>query len=265
MRPSNLPVASTTAADTRSRSWNSRATSLACSVGRDARRLGVEDVADRLFRVLGEQAGQRHGAEVLVVAVDHEQAVGLVGQLAAHAQVAQHHFDGDVGAHAHRVGVHEAAGGVRLVRQHGVQALAVLRVHGLHQLRAHRLGQVADQVGEVVELHVFGRGQQFLGVHALDERLAHLVAELDQHVALDLGLDEIPDHLALRGRQRLDQVGDLRRMHGRDHARGAAPRAFAQRAAQRGEPAFFGGCAGRFHDARECIGVRPHFLERSGS
>ena len=69
--------------------------------------------------------------------------------------------------------------------------------------------------------------------------LAHFVAELDQHVALDLGLDEIPDHLALRGRQRFDQLGDLRRMHGRDHARRAAPRAFTQRAAQRGEPAFF--------------------------
>ena len=132
MRPSSLPASSTTAADTRSRSWNSRETSLACSVGRDARRLGVEDVADRLFRILGEQARQRDGAEIAVVAVDHEQPVGLVGQLAAHAQVAQHHFHGDVGAHAHGVGVHEAAGGVRLVRQHGVQALAVLRVHGLH-------------------------------------------------------------------------------------------------------------------------------------
>ena len=236
---------------------------MACGVGRDARRLRIEDVADRLFRVLGEQAGERDGAEVQVVAIDHEQPVGLVGQFAAHAQVAQHHFHGDVGAHADGVRVHEAAGGVRLVRQHGVQPLAILGVHGLHELGAHRLGQVADQVGEVVEFHVFGGGQQFVRIHALDDRLAHVVAEFDQHVALDLGLDEVPDHLALRGRQRFDQIGDFGRMHGGDHARGAAPRAFTQRAAQRGEAAFFGGCAGRFHDARECMGSASFHQKRS--
>ena len=69
------------------------------------------------------------------------------------------------------------------------------------------------------------------------------VAELDEHVAFDFGLDEIPDHLALRGRQRFDQQRDLGRMHGGDHARGATPRTFAQRAAQGGEAAFFGGRA----------------------
>ena len=115
---------------------------------------------------------------------------------------------------------------------------------------AHGLGQVADQVREVVELHALGGGQQFVGVHALDDCLAHVFAELDQHVAFDFWLDEVPDHFALRRRQRLDQVCDLRRVHGGDHARRAAPRTFTQRAAQRREPAFFRGCAGRFHDAR---------------
>ena len=116
-------------------------------------------------------------------------------------------------------------------------------VHGLDQLQRHGLGQVADQVGEVVELHVLGGRQQFVGVHALDERLAHVLAELDQHVAFDFGLDEVPDHFALRGRQRFDEQRDLRRMHGGDHARRAAPRTLAQRAAQRGEAAFFSGDA----------------------
>ena len=204
-------------------------------------RFRIEDVADRLFRVVGQQPRERQRAEESVVAIDDEQPVGLVGQLAAHAQVAQHDFHGDVGAHAHRVGVHEAAGGVVLVGQHGLQALAVLLVHGLHELQRHRLGQVADQVGEVVELHVLGRGQQLVGVHAVDERLAHVLVELDQHVAFDLGLDEVPDHLALRGRQRFDQQRDLRRVHGGDHARRATPRTFAQRAAQRGEATFFRG------------------------
>ena len=125
--------------------------------------------------------------------------------------------------------------------QHGLQPFAVLLVHGLDQLQRHGLGQIADQVGEVVELHVLGGGQQFVGVHALDERLAHVIAELDQHVAFDFRLDEVPDHFALRGRQRFDERRDLRRMHRGDHARRATPGTLAQRAAQRGEAALFAG------------------------
>ena len=64
----------------------------------------------------------------------------------------------------------------------------------------------------------------------------------------------LADSIRARGRQRFDQVGDFRGVHGRDHARGAPPRAFTQRAAQRGEAAFFRGCAGGFHDAAECNG-----------
>ena len=67
------------------------------------------------------------------------------------------------------------------------------------------LGQVADQVREIVELHAFGGGQQLFRVHALDDGLAHVFAELDQYVAFDFGLDEVPDHLTLRRWQRFDQ------------------------------------------------------------
>ena len=233
--------------------------------GRDTRGFVIDDVADGLFRILGDEARERDGAEIAVVAVDNEQPVGLVRQFRAHAQVTQHDFHGDVGAHAHRVGVHEAAGGIRLEREDGVEALAVLSVHGLDDLLHHGFGQVAHQVREVVDLHALGRGEQVLGIHPLDERLAYLVGEFDQHVALDLGLDEIPDDLALRGWQRFDQQRDLRRVHRGDHARRSAPRTFTQRAAQGGEPTFLRGCAGGVdHDARECIGVRPHCLEKGG-
>ena len=171
------------------------------------------------------------GAEKSIVAIDHEQAVGLVRKFPAHAQVAQHDFHGDVGTHAHRIGVHEAAGGVVLVGQHGLQPLAVLVVHGLHELQRHCLGQIADEIGQVVELHVLGRSQQLIGVHAFDEGLAHVFVELDEHVAFDFRLDEVPDHLALRGRQRFDEQRDLRRVHGGDHSCRATPGTLAQRAA----------------------------------
>ena len=60
--------------------------------------------------IVGEQARQRERAQEAVAPVHHEQPVGAVGQFAAHAQVALHHFQRHVGAHAHRVGAHQAAG-----------------------------------------------------------------------------------------------------------------------------------------------------------
>ncbi len=223
----------------------------------DARRSRIEDVADGLLRIFREQAGERDSPEILVIAIDHEQPVSLVGQLATHAQVTQYDLHRDVGAHAHGVRVHESAGRVRLVGQHGVEPLAILGVHGFHQLGADGLRQVSDQVREVIELHVFGGRQQLVRVHALDHRLAHVFAELDQYVAFHFRLDEVPDHFPLRRGQRLDQVCDLRRVHGGHHARRAAPRTLTQRATQRREPAFFLGCAGRFHDAREFSRRKP--------
>ena len=63
---------------------------------RDAFDARVHHFADGLLRVLGEQPGDVQAAEILVVPIDDEQAVGAVGQLAAHAQVAQHDFERDV-------------------------------------------------------------------------------------------------------------------------------------------------------------------------
>ena len=87
-------------------------------------------------------------------------------------------------------------------------------------------------------------------------RLAHVFAELDQHLAVELGVGELPDDLALRRRQRFEQLGDLGRMQRVDHALGGAHGAVVDGLAQRGEPAFFGGSARGFdHDARSVMGT----------
>ena len=125
--------------------------------------------------------------------VDDEQTIGALGQLAAHAQIPHHGFDRNVGAHRDGVEIHEAAGAVFLEAQHGGQAGAILCVHGAQHALVEGLGQVADQVGEVVDLHALGCGDQLLRVHAADQLGAHFLVELDQHVALDLGVDELPD------------------------------------------------------------------------
>ena len=49
-------------------------------------------------------------------------------------------------------------------------------------------------------------------VHVLDQRLAHRVRDLEQDLAVALGLDQVPDDQALVERQRLEDVGDVRRV-----------------------------------------------------
>ena len=85
---------------------------------------------------------------------DHVQVVGVLGQLAAQPQVAQHHVDRGVRPHGHHVRVHQAPGAVLVVGQHLLEALAVLAVHRLQDFVDHRVGQVLDQVGEVVDVEV---------------------------------------------------------------------------------------------------------------
>ncbi len=49
-----------------------------------------------------------------------------------------------------------------------------------------------------------------------DQLAAHLLGQLDQHVALRPGVDELPGDGALRGRQRLEEVshlGGMQRVH----------------------------------------------------
>jgi hypothetical protein len=59
----------------------------------DRRLLVVEQAVDRRAGLVREQRLQRDPAEVLVAAADHVQVVGVLGQFAAQAQVAQHHVD----------------------------------------------------------------------------------------------------------------------------------------------------------------------------
>jgi hypothetical protein len=129
-----------------------------------------------------------------VALADHVEVVGVVGQFAAQAQVAQHHVDGGVGAHRHHVRVHQAAGAVLVVGQHLFQALAVLAVHRLQDFVDHRVRQVFDQVGEVVDVEVLDRRDQLVRIHVRDQAFAHLVADVDQHLAVVLGIDQAPDH-----------------------------------------------------------------------
>ena len=97
------------------------------------------------------------------------------------------------------------------VGQHLLEALAVLAVHRLEHFVDDRIGQVLDQVGEVVDVQVLDRGDDLVRVHVGEQAFAHFVADVHQHFAVVLGIDQSPDHFALAGRQRFEQVADFRR------------------------------------------------------
>jgi hypothetical protein len=87
------------------------------------------------------------------------------------------------------------------VRQHLFQALAVLAVHRLQHFVDHRVRQVLDQIGEVVDVEVLDGRDDFVRVHVREQAFAHLVADVHQHLAVVLGIDQAPHHFALARRQ----------------------------------------------------------------
>ena len=153
----------------------------------------------------------------------------MVGQFATQAQVAQHHIDIDVGAHGDHVRVHQAPGRVLGIGQHLLQPFAVLAVHRLEHFIDHRIGQVFDQVGQVVDVQVLDRGHDFVGVHLGQQAFADFLTDVQQHLAIVLGIDQAPDHLALARRQRLEQVADLGRRQGVDQSLDRSQPAAVQR------------------------------------
>src|SRR3546814_2273369 len=56
---------------------------------------------------------------------------------------------------------------------------------------------------------VLDRGDDLGRVHVREQALAHLVADVDQHLAVVLRIDQPPHHLALGRRQRFEEIADL--------------------------------------------------------
>ena len=110
-------------------------TDLACRHGhRNGFQFAIHDLSNRGLWGLGENSVQGQATEISAVRIDDKQRVRVRRQFAAHAHVAHHHFQCHVRAHRHRVGVHQAAGGVRVVLENGFQTLAIRVRQGAHDL-----------------------------------------------------------------------------------------------------------------------------------
>jgi hypothetical protein len=99
--------------------------------------------------------------------------------------------------------------------------------------------QITDKIRQIVEFETFGGRDKLLGFHFVDEFLANILVELDEYIALELGVDHPPDELTLPWWNRLEQKRDFCGMQGRDHPLRGTQRARIESFPQRGEPRLF--------------------------
>ena len=101
-------------------------------------------------RIAAHQQMQRDRAAHDLARVDHEQAIGLVGDLVPRAQLAEHLGDRLRVAHRNDVLGHEPADRALVVVTRIGQPRPVLRRQRLRHFLEHVVGGLARQVGEIV-------------------------------------------------------------------------------------------------------------------
>ena len=214
-------------------------------VRRNRHDFGGHDAGYEVFGIVDQKPRQKQGADILVVAIDDKYQVGAVGQLAVCAQITRDNLERDVRPDRDDVHVHQAAGAVFVVGQYLLQAFVIQGIQRLQYLLGHGFRQVGEQVGEVVELHAFGGGDELLGLHALDQPVAHFVDNFDEHVAFVLGVYHLPQQGPFPERHRFEQAGDFGGMQAVDHQPGGAHAAAVEPLAQQLQVGL--GVLSRFH------------------
>ena len=149
-------------------------------------------LAHLAIEVGDDQAGERQRALQHLVAIHHEQLVGVVGKLVEPTQVARHRFQRHVFTHGDMVEIHQRPDRALGVGKRRPQALALFQGERLHHLFDDARRQVRSDVGELVGLERLHRRHQLARIHRFDERFAHRVGHLDQDLAVAIGLDQIP-------------------------------------------------------------------------
>ena len=87
----------------------------------------------------------------------------------------------------HVLEVHQRADHVVVERHRGAQLLALLDRQALEDVVHHLLRQVGRELGDLVGVERLGRGDELLGVHRRDQRLADGVGHLEQDLAVARG------------------------------------------------------------------------------
>ena len=108
---------------------------------------------------------------------------------------------------------HHPAGGALLVGQQAAHDVGVLGVHGLEDAPLLLAGHLAEQVGEVVVLHLVEHADEAVEVEALDDAHLLLLGQLLEHVGQALVVHRRGELAALGQREGADDAGDLGRVH----------------------------------------------------
>jgi hypothetical protein len=172
----------------------------------------LHDVAHECFWIVDQQSIDRQCTLQRFAPVHHEQLVGVIRQLIQPAQIAQHDLQGDIVAHGDEIEIHQRAHCVVAVGHRCSELLALGRRQRLEDIVHDVFGQVGRKVRELVCVQLFGGSDQLLRLHVRDEGLAHRLGELQQDLALALGLDQIPHPEPPGQGQSLEDVGDISRV-----------------------------------------------------
>ena len=197
--------------------------------------VGAHDIEHERGGVRHEQLAQRQDALKIILAVDHVNAVGHFGNDIVAAQIAQHEFHRVPLAHGDGVGVHQAAGGVLVVGQHGLEPLAVLLVHRLQYFIGDLLRELLEDVGEVVGFKPGGEFGDFGGVVFAQELALQVFIEVLDDLAPGVLIEQLPKHAAGLGWRGFKQVRDGGGGQGFDHLPHLVERAAFQRELQQAQ------------------------------
>ena len=172
-------------------------------------RILLHRVAHQGFGLVQQHGGEGQLPLQPVAPIGDEQLVGVLGDLAAQAQIALDGGQGHVGPHRDELEVHHGADRVLAVADHLPHLVPVHRRHGGEQPPHQVAGQVLAQVDLVVDVEGAQGVQQLLVAHAADEAVPHRLRRFHQDLAVLVCIHLLPQHVALVRRQGLQRIGDI--------------------------------------------------------
>src|SRR5436305_10824643 len=123
-------------------------------VGIERRGMLVHETEDEYLGLRDDDVAEREDSGKLAVRTDHERVVQMRNRLSLAAHLLEGLRRAELRLEPEELGVHEAAGGVLAVGKKLLDLARLARLHLGEELRGFLLGQIGEQVGGVVRLHL---------------------------------------------------------------------------------------------------------------
>ena len=116
---------------------------------------------------------------------------------------------GPVRGRGHHLAAHQAAGGVLVILQRGLDGDAVAVVEAFEDLGLLLFLKVLDEVDEVVGLHLLHGGGEDLAVEHLEDLVADAFFQFVEDIAVEIRAPDVEELLALGTGDLFQKVGDV--------------------------------------------------------